>query len=348
MGDTSWICIAVASYFIVAILATTIWTFFDNRKNYIKLFTYLQIYARYYLAFVLFAYGIAKLTGEQFPEPLPDWLSQPAGNMDAHTLLWLFMGASKSYNIFGGCVEVLAGFFLLFRKTSSLGSLIAIAILTDILVIDIAYDTLVKAILFHLILIGFYILSPDIKRVFNFLVLNKSSKLTIVPPLFPRNKYQWVFYCLKLFLVGFVIFYFTKQFSGMVETASKPYFSGIDGIYDINEYYRNHKQQPLLNADTAGWKRIVINKYNSMSVQFMNDSIVQYSIQPDSSTNSIALSLWNDSTFKSKLNYTLDNNGDYIFEGFYKKDSIKFISTKANLKNYPLIKDKGKVKWVWW
>jgi len=39
------------------------------------------------------------------------------------------------------------------------------------------------------------------------------------------------------------------------------------------------------------------SKYNLMSVQFMYDSIVQYTAIPDSSTNSIALSMWNDSTF---------------------------------------------------
>jgi hypothetical protein len=80
----------------------------------------------------------------------------------------------------------------------------------------------------------------------------------------------------------------------------------------------------------------------------MNDSIVSYGIQPDSISNSLALSLWNDSTFKSKLNYTRNSSGDYIFEGVYKKDSIRFVSVKANFNHYPLIKESGKVHWVWW
>src|SRR5947209_3113180 len=106
--------------------------------------------------------------------------------------------------------------------------------------------------------------------------------------------YLWVLPNLIIFLevvLKFLqadFFFFTKQFTRAVEDSSKPYFSGIDGIYNIKEYYRNHKQLPLLATDTIAWKRIVINKYNSMSVQFMNDSIVQYSIQPDSTTNSIA------------------------------------------------------------
>lgn len=348
LGDTSWFCIAMLSYFIMSILATVVWTTFDKRKNYVRLYTYLQIYARYYLAFVLIVYGIAKLTGEQFPEPLPDWLSQPTGNMDSHTLLWLFMGASKSYNFFSGFIEVLAGGLLLFKKTSTLGSLMGIAMLTNVLILNIAYDTLVKTLLFHLIIIEFYILAPNIKRVFNFFVLNKPAALTIIPTPFQQNKSKWVAYSLKFILIGYVIFYHMMNFSAMADAQKQTYFDGIDGIYDIKEYYRNQERLLPLTTDTVRWKGIVINKFNFLTVQFMNDSILQYSIQPDSINKSIALSLWNDSTFKSKLNYSLDNSGNYVFEGIYKKDSIRFISTKVNLQNYPLLKDKGKVKWVWW
>lgn len=348
MGDTSWFCIAMLSYFIMSILATVVWTTFDKRKNYIRLYTYLQIYARYYLAFVLFEYGIAKLTGEQFPEPLPDWLSQPTGNMDSHTLLWLFMGASKSYNFFAGFIEVLAGGLLLFKKTSALGSLMAIAVLTNVLILNIAYDTLVKTLLAHFILIGFFILAPNIKRVFIFFVLNKPSALTTIPTPFHQNKFKWVAYSLKFIFIGLFTFLCAKQFSEMADAQTKTYYGGIDGIYDIKEYYRNQERLLPLTTDTVRWKRIVINKFNYLSVQFMNDSILQYSIQPDSINKSIALSLWNDSTFKSKLNYTLNNTGDYLFEGVYKKDSIWFISRKVDLQTYPLLKDKGKVKWIWW
>lgn len=346
--DSSWFGISMASYLALSILITIVWTSLDKRKNYTKLFTFLHVYARYYLAFVLFLYGIDKLLEAQFPDPLPDWLSQPTGNLDPHTLLWLFMGSSKSYSIFGGCVEVLAGGLLLFRKSSSLGALISIAVLTNILVIDIAYDTLVKALLFHLILISAFILSPNIKRIFNFFVSNKTTGLTTMPSLFPRNKYLWVYYFTKFTLVICLISFHVKNVSESVETRKRSYYSGIDGVYDIKEYYRNGVQLLPLTTDTARWKRIIINKYDEISVQFMSDSFVQYTIQPDSITKSLTLSLWNDSTFKSKLNYELDKNGNYIFEGVYKNDSIKFLSKKVDIQNYPLLKDKGKIKWIFW
>src|SRR4249919_1971761 len=44
-GDTSWSCIAILSCCILAVIATVVWTIFDNRKNYLRLFTLLQTYA---------------------------------------------------------------------------------------------------------------------------------------------------------------------------------------------------------------------------------------------------------------------------------------------------------------
>ena len=123
LGDTSWFVIACLSYLILAIVTTAVWTILDKRKTYLILFTYLQTYARYYLAFILLTYGLDKLFGNQFPEPSGN-LIRPLGNIGPHTLLWTFMGASESYNFFAGLVETIAGVLLLFRRTTALGALI--------------------------------------------------------------------------------------------------------------------------------------------------------------------------------------------------------------------------------
>jgi hypothetical protein len=80
----------------------------------------------------------------------------------------------------------------------------------------------------------------------------------------------------------------------------------------------------------------------------MTDSAVEYSSQGDIATKTIELSAENDSSFKSKLHYSIISPEEYLFEGMYKRDSIKIFSKKINLKSLPLLKDKGKIKWVWW
>ncbi|CAN5563192.1 hypothetical protein BH11BAC5_BH11BAC5_55520 [soil metagenome] len=273
---------------------------------------------------------------------------QPLGNIDFHTLLWTFMGASKAYNFFGGLMEVIPAVLLLFRRTTALGAVMAIATLINVLMLDIGYDTLVKWLSAHLILIGFFILSPDIKRVFNFFFLKKNTSLTVIVLSTVNKRLRWIQYGLKFILIAYAVFSSIKLAVGIKENYLKPYFGGIDGIYEIKEFYWNQQILSPISTDTIRWKKIGINKFGQITIQYMNDSVAYFGIDVDTTTKSFALSSWNDSTFKSKLYYTLNSPEEFEFEGTYKNDSIRFSSKKVNTHNYPLLKDKGKVKWMWW
>lgn len=350
IADSSWFIMASISYLSIAILVTIIWTFLDKRKSYNIFFVYLQTYARYYLAFVLFLYGFDKLFGNQFPNPLPpDYLIQSFGNIDPHTLLWGFMGASKSYNFFAGLIEIIPAILLLFRRTTTLGALIALAALINVLFLDIGYDTLVKSLVIHLILISLFILSPDIKRLFSFFLAKRNATLTTMPGEERFDKYPWIRYGVKFIVIAFVVFKLIQNEVDITSNYSKSYLGGLDGAYEIKEFYMNQQSLPPLTTDTVRWRKIAINKYGGALIQFMNDSTFSYyMLQGDTATKSIQLSVWNDSTFKGDLHYSIMGSGEYVFEGKFKNDSIRVVSRKIDLNNLPLIKDRGKIKWVWW
>jgi len=348
LDDNYWLYVAVSSYLILSILITFIWTILDNRIRYPKLFLYLQTYSRYYLAFVLFGYGFAKLFGIQFTEASPDLLIKPLGDFDTHSLLWSFMGASRSYNFFGGLLETIIGILLLFRKTTIFGALISIAVLINVLMLNIGYDTQVKIYTAHLILIGFVIISADIKRIFNFFFLKKSTELLVVPELISQNRLKWIQYILKFGLITYVMFIIAKDNTEKVKNSMKPDLNIIEGVYDIKEFYINQKDTLPLATDTMRWQKIAITKDNYASIQFMNGSAFYYGLQINSVPQTLELTSWSDSTFNSKLHYTITQPDEYLFEGNYKKDSIRIITKKINMKNYPLLKNNGKIKWLWY
>jgi hypothetical protein len=124
--------------------------------------------------------------------------------------------------------------------------------------------------------------------------------------------------------------------------------NNLTGLYDVKEFHINHQIVPALITDTTRWKKIAINKYGRITIQFMNDSTYQYQSKVDSTNHSIDLIVWNDSTFKSKIYYTITNSNEFEFEGTFKKDSIKIITQKVDLKSFPINKTKGEIKWVWW
>jgi hypothetical protein len=349
LADTSWFVIASLTYLIISFLVATVWTYVDKRKSYNRIFLYFQTYSRYYVAFVLFFYALEKLFGNQFPDRPPEDLIQWLGNIGPQGLMWTFMGASKSYNIFGGIMEIAPGILLLFKRTQSVGALIAMAVLTNVLLLDIGYDVLVKALASHLILISFFILILDIKRIFGFFFLKQNTSLTIIPAEVSFFKYKWIRHSFKIIIIAFVVFKIIQQEASYSEDNSKTYLGGLEGVYETKEFYRNSQKIPLIITDTTLWRRIAINKWGYITIQFMNDSTFKYSSQGDTSTKTIELNTEYDSTYKSKLHFSIINHGEYLFEGLYKGDSIRIVSKKINLKNLPLLKDKGKIKkWVWW
>ena len=63
---------------------------------------------RFLLAAQMFYYGMAKVIPIQFMPPALTTLVQPIGAMPLSTLLWVFVGSSPLYQLFGGVAEVAA------------------------------------------------------------------------------------------------------------------------------------------------------------------------------------------------------------------------------------------------
>ena len=89
-------------------------------------------------------------------------------------LLWTFMGYSTVYTIFAGLGEVIGGAFLLFKRTRLIGSLIVIAIMSNVVMLNFAYDVPVKLFSTHLLLMAIFLTVPDIKRLSNLFFFNRA------------------------------------------------------------------------------------------------------------------------------------------------------------------------------
>ncbi len=153
--------VALLLYLFIAAIIALGWTIADRGEKTTRFFNYAWVFARYYLAAILLGYGISKILGNQFARPDLASMVQPFGDHDPHTLFWEFMGASKSYQILGGLLETIAGLLLLFRRTIIMGCFLSFALLVNVLMLDIAYDTFVRVrgCLFYTFN-SFYVYSP--------------------------------------------------------------------------------------------------------------------------------------------------------------------------------------------
>lgn len=139
-----------------------IWYYFDQREHE-KLPRILWTCCRYYLSFVVMGYGMAKVFPIQFHLKLVDLIT-PLGQSSPMGLLWKMMGYSYAYSFFSGLAEVVGSFLLLFRRTTTLGALILIAVMSNVVMLNLCYDIPVKLLSIHLLLFSIALLIPDRER----------------------------------------------------------------------------------------------------------------------------------------------------------------------------------------
>ncbi|RQH23265.1 hypothetical protein D5R40_30520 [Okeania hirsuta] len=102
-GDTLDDWMLNVAYIGIALLATLIWSLLDKKhKDYRQLNTYLEVGLRYYLAMIMFSYGISKLFVLQMPYPSLAQFYTPLGEFTPMRFTWMYLGYSAPYQFFGG------------------------------------------------------------------------------------------------------------------------------------------------------------------------------------------------------------------------------------------------------
>jgi uncharacterized membrane protein YphA (DoxX/SURF4 family) len=186
-GDTTFGYIKMLCYVVLAIAAAAVWSLVDRRQNYAQCYQWVRLYVRILLGATLLSHGAAKVIPTQVPEPSLSWLLTTYGDSAPMNLLWTFMGASKSYEIFTGLVEMLGGILLFFPGLVTLGALISTAAMANVFLLNICYDVPVKILSFHLLLMSLWLLLPETKRIVTFLILNRDVKRQAVAPFFSAS-----------------------------------------------------------------------------------------------------------------------------------------------------------------
>ena len=217
---------------------------------------YLRVYLRYTLGAVLLTYGSVKLS--QFPPPFYSVLNKTFGEQTPMGLLWTFIGASTGYTVCIGLLEVLCGALLLFRRTTLLGSCLAFAVTLNIFLLNVFYDVPVKLFSFHLVLAALILVAPDLGRLVQMFLLNRS-----VPARRETHRARPHARVLKtLFFVNLLGWNAVAAVEGYVKrTAPK---SAIEGIWKVASFTQDGREVSELNpGKLVRWQWLTIDKFGS-------------------------------------------------------------------------------------
>jgi hypothetical protein len=316
-------------HLILSIVGTLIWTAVDrNRKSYHRLGEVLYISMRYYLALVLFMYGISKIIPLQFSEPNLIRLTQEYGDSSPMGLAWTFMGFSTPYQMFAGFMEVLGASLLFFRRTVLAGALVLSAVMTNVFFINMFFDVPVKLNSAHYLLISLGLVSLHLKPLWDFLIMGRPAQKNVRP--FPIKDSGWrtICYTIKgIFIGGLIIaqlFFLYNQYN------TRPESPEIAGIYEIEEFWLNGSPITSPDADETGWRRIVIDDMAAglIALDYLTGDRVSFRADLSSPVDSISAMipsnprLENSSRAALKVAWEQLSNENFILKGTLGGDSL--------------------------
>ena len=322
-GDTTYDYVLTLVFVLIAALATIIWSITDRgARAYPRLELGLRIYIRYSLAYALLAYGAFKVIKTQFPYPALDKLVEPFGDFSPMGVVWQWMGVSYAYNVFAGLAEMSAGFLLFFRRTTMLGSLMSIAVMSNVVMINFAYDVPVKLYSTHLLLMSIYLLAPDVRRLVDACVLNRGMRaypLEASRPTSRRLRLGTTGLKLLLILNGLASPLWLSWGYSRTLAVKPPLY----GIWEVDSFTRGQQSIPPVVGDSVRWRRMVVSYPGVLTIRLLNDSLRGYRVALDSVKGTLLLTARRDSS-KSAFRYSRTGifNDQLALHGVIKGDSI--------------------------
>ena len=246
---------------VILVLAMTIafvWTCLDRSQRRERAFhEATRILVRYFLALIIFAYGFSKILPEQFPYPDPFTLMQPVGNLTPIQLMWAFMGYSRLYSLFGGIAEITGGGLLFFRRTPTLGALILAGVMTNVTVMDAAYDVAVKLIAVNVLLMALFLLLPDAQRLANAVLLYRSMPTVSLTRPWPKS---WIVFAnlAKAVFIGWALFSNISISARAVTGYDLARMQPMTGFYQVRDFKWNKQHVTVPHQGRLAWQRVVI------------------------------------------------------------------------------------------
>lgn len=338
-GDTTFNYVQIFSMAVLSALLCLVWSLLDRkRRHYTTLFYGLVVFVRYYLAFVMLTYGFVKVFKAQFPFPALETLVQAYGHSSPMHLLWTFMGYSASYTFFAGLGEVVGGLLLFFRRTTTLGALVVIGVMSNVAMLNLSYDVPVKLFSLHLVLLASFLIARDLRRVVNVFVLNRPAPPADLTAPVTNVRVKRGGAVLKVLVIGYVLF---TQVKGGLEAqrnwGDKRPKPALYGLYDVETFVQNGDTLAPLLTDPVRWRRLMVDWERFVSIKKMDNQLERLASKIDTVARTLTLNTFADTTQRYVLAYSRPLPEALVVEGVLRDDSLSIHMKRLDLNQYLLV-----------
>jgi len=268
-GDTAFAYVELLVFVVVALIAAATWTLAARRLPVDRrLSNIARVGLRYALAITMLSYGLSKVFVTQFPGLQPFQLYEPVGHMTPMCMLWTFMGASAPYTIFGGAMECIGGALLLWPRTTTLGAVVLVPVLGNVVALNFCYDVPVKLLSSELLIATLVLLAPDARRLVAAMLGRPTEASTPPPPISRRRRIAIA--VAKVLVVGWIGY---AQISGQLDAraTSAESRSPLFGAWQVERFERDGAELAPLATASDRWRLLVIGDYAAL-LRTMDDA----------------------------------------------------------------------------
>jgi uncharacterized membrane protein YphA (DoxX/SURF4 family) len=301
----------------IAIASTLVWSVLDRkRENYVTLHKWFRLIARLSLATTMFVYGIDKIVPLQMPYPGLARLLEPFGNFSPMGVLWYSIGASRGYEIFAGCAEMIGGIFLIFPRTTTFGALVSLFDMFEVFMLNMWYDVPVKLFAFISILLALTLLAPETPRLANIFFLNRPAGSSTQPQLFRRRIANRIALALQIAIGIYLVstnFYNSAQ--GWKTFGGGRPKSPLYGIWNVDEMSIDGQVHPPLLTDDSRWRRMLFDSPTGASFQRKDDTFQGYAAEIKMDAKSLVLKKSNDKNWMANFSFQRPAPESLILDG---------------------------------
>lgn len=328
---------------LIAAALAALWSAVDWRRvSYPRLHAWFRTLIRFGLGTSLATYGWIKVFPLQMSYPSLTRLLEPYGDFSLMGVLWAKIGASPAYETFTGCAELLAAILLLIPGLTTAGALAALAVTTQVFVLNMTYDVPVKLFSLHLVAMSLVLLAPDARRLLDFFVLKRPTDPPRDGRLFRRVLFHRSALALQVMFAAWVMWSGFQSVSAAYATrgpgAPKP---PLYGIWTIDRMTIDGVERAPLVTDYDRWRRLVFQFPNVITFQRMDNSTLSYQAKVDEGSGAILVSAQNKEA--GRLAIRKPAEGRLVLEGTLNERRLRLETSYLDPGSFRLVQ--GKFRW---
>jgi hypothetical protein len=303
-GDKTFDWLQAFCLLVIAAVLTIAWSLWARAGHHVTAHKWYRLFLRFALGTTMLSYGMAKVFPLQMPFPNLARLLEPYGHFSPMGVLWASIGASPSYEMLTGWVEVSAAILLFVPHTAILGAIVALFASVQIFSLNMTYDVPVKLFSFHLILMSVFLLAPELKRLLNVIVLNRVAEPSTVPAPGSTPRARRILIAVQIVFALVVI---GEAVNGSLTARSAYGYlaprSPLYGIWDVKYMSIDGVERAPRVDDYDRWRRLTFDFPQNAGFHRMDDTVARYGVKLDETAKSMALTLPADPKWSGTLSY---------------------------------------------